>query len=545
MIKQLLLSGVFALCFSALFAQSAGTLFSIDAARRLTTLNPANGEAEVVSALAAYDGELLAYNQSSSLEEELFFLAYADASQSPRLLTLSLSTGAMLSDMPLSTRPRFLKYHCLDERLYALDEDNALLSIDPLSAQAELVGTLGFSVVDAATAALDPYGNRLYLISSDNRLLVLDTETAAIVDAQQLPQGMELSSLEYNCEDGFLYGLLGDGARLIRLNAETGILASLSANDLAPNGYLTGDRSLNLENGTYTFPGRDAENTLRLFTLSLADGDILFQPALSEEQPYLALSYANRCIAEAAFAVEGGCTGAAVPVQNASKARTYLWDFGDPASPSNNSTAASPVHVYSAPGTYLITLIASTCDSRDTASQQITISPRPENPFDEFFELCPNDTLVLDATVEGADAYLWQDTSAAPTLTVEDAGLYSVSITIGACTQAFTANVIDSDCPCFTELPNAFTPNGDGINDFFGLLFSSRCDIGDFRLRIFNRWGEEVFASTDYELGWDGNAKDKPLPADIYFYQVQYTVRDAATEMTRSFSRSGDVALIR
>jgi gliding motility-associated-like protein len=545
MTKQLLLIGTFFLSLTTLNSQTAGALYLIDDSRRLALIDPANGEVETLSAQPVFDGEILPQCQAADLEGARFFLAYTDAAQTPRLLTLDLATGAVVSDSPLSAQPRFLKYHCLDETLYALDAGGNLWQLDPLGGQPASLGMLAFEVTDAAAAALDPYGDRLFFVDADNRLVVLDAATAEITAAFTLPAELELSSLAYNCEDDFLYGLMGDGARLVRLNVETGIPAGLSATDVAPNGYQRGDRSLNLENGTFTFAGRDAGNILRLYTLALADGAVLFQPAIDAPQPYFAFSYANRCVAEAAFTMEGGCTGESIAVENASKARTYLWDFGDPESPFNNSTAASPTHIYSAPGTYTVTLIASVCDAHDTTFQQVVIDQRPEDPFEDMIELCPNDTLVLDATIEGAMAYLWQDSTTAPTLAVDQAGRYEVTITVGACNAVFAANVIDSDCPCFTDLPNAFTPNGDGLNDFFGLLFSERCDIGEYRLRVFNRWGQEVFASTNHEEGWDGNADGQPAPSDTYFYQVQYSVRDAATEMTRNISRSGDVSLLR
>ena len=75
-------------------------------------------------------------------------------------------------------------------------------------------------------------------------------------------------------------------------------------------------------------------------------------------------------------------------------------------------------------------------------------------------------------------------------------------------------------------LPNAFTPNGDGLNDeFIGVGLTDY--LADFRLDIFNRFGDLIFSSQDVQVGWDGGN----APAGMYVYKVclLYT-SDAADE---------------
>jgi gliding motility-associated-like protein len=70
-------------------------------------------------------------------------------------------------------------------------------------------------------------------------------------------------------------------------------------------------------------------------------------------------------------------------------------------------------------------------------------------------------------------------------------------------------------------IPSAFTPNGDGINDFFGVKAEG---IKKFKLEIFNRWGEVVFQSEDISSLWDGTFQGEKIKnTDVYVYQVKAT----------------------
>jgi len=68
------------------------------------------------------------------------------------------------------------------------------------------------------------------------------------------------------------------------------------------------------------------------------------------------------------------------------------------------------------------------------------------------------------------------------------------------------------------DIPNAFTPNGDGINDTWGIPYLNlykNCDV-----RIFNRFGQLIFHSTGYNKTWDGTFKGEPIPAGVYCYVI-------------------------
>jgi gliding motility-associated-like protein len=70
-------------------------------------------------------------------------------------------------------------------------------------------------------------------------------------------------------------------------------------------------------------------------------------------------------------------------------------------------------------------------------------------------------------------------------------------------------------------LPTGFSPNGDGRNDVFGILGSGKYSR-EFELRIWNRWGQEVYRSTDPTMGWDGNFNGAQAQTGVYAYYITY-----------------------
>jgi gliding motility-associated-like protein len=109
----------------------------------------------------------------------------------------------------------------------------------------------------------------------------------------------------------------------------------------------------------------------------------------------------------------------------------------------------------------------------------------------------------------------------------------------GICAKKLTRRIeagLQSD-----QFPNAFTPNGDGSNDVFAPIFG--CGVSSMRLRVFNRWGQKVFETTDPARGWDGRYEGADLPSEVYVWTLDYTV-DTAGNQT-SLVQRGSLTLIR
>lgn len=89
------------------------------------------------------------------------------------------------------------------------------------------------------------------------------------------------------------------------------------------------------------------------------------------------------------------------------------------------------------------------------------------------------------------------------------------------------------------EMPNAFSPNGDGINDIYKAKENHK-SIVDFKAYIFNRWGQKLYEWTDIDDGWDGTYNGKPVKAGVYFVLVKAKGADG-----REYNIKRDVNVLR
>ena len=132
--------------------------------------------------------------------------------------------------------------------------------------------------------------------------------------------------------------------------------------------------------------------------------------------------------------------------------------------------------------------------------------------------------------------------------TFHDAGDYIAKLRVynANCANidtAFNVKTLDS----FLEVPNVFTPNGDGINDEFRVAFKS---IKEFHIWIYNRWGRLVYSSDDPGKGWDGNINGRPASVGTYYYVINAYGYDYYTQGRYKgkpihYKLSGDCNLLR
>ncbi|HMN32788.1 MAG TPA: gliding motility-associated C-terminal domain-containing protein [Chitinophagaceae bacterium] len=145
----------------------------------------------------------------------------------------------------------------------------------------------------------------------------------------------------------------------------------------------------------------------------------------------------------------------------------------------------------------------------------------------------------------GAPFYYWTPTtyltysqSNSPIATPLEDITYTVTgvSILQGCPQTASVNikVVQPD----VVLPNAFTPNGDGVNDIFRVVGRNFINLQEFK--IFNRWGVELFSTSDINKGWDGTYKGVPQDPGVYFYQIRVAYPNGKTQNLK-----GDVTLIR
>ncbi|HET6991272.1 MAG TPA: PKD domain-containing protein, partial [Bacteroidia bacterium] len=230
----------------------------------------------------------------------------------------------------------------------------------------------------------------------------------------------------------------------------------------------------------------------------------------------------------------------------------WLWNFGD----GDTSTFQSPTHTYQNAGNYTVTLtIISTggCTGTITLTNYVTVDPDPVAGF----SASPQPTNILEATITftdqstGATSWQWNfgdignstSTLQNPVFQFPDTGCYLVQQVVtdaNSCTDTATAFVcIDPDWAIY--VPNAFTPNGDGINDVF-MPLGVGIQEDHYEFWIFDRWGNLIFYTDDFHKGWDGIVKGGAQIAQIDTYVWKIRCRDV---LGGSHKYIGKVSLIK
>jgi gliding motility-associated-like protein len=147
------------------------------------------------------------------------------------------------------------------------------------------------------------------------------------------------------------------------------------------------------------------------------------------------------------------------------------------------------------------------------------LSYKPSIPVDLGNDtiLCGN-MITLSVHVPGG-TYVWQDGSKDSIYVVTLPGEYSVLVGYDGCVNSDSIKI--GECPVLIWFPNAFTPNGDGLNDTFHPIGNG---IEKFSMQIFNRWGTMVFETSSPETGWDGTYKGSLCPEETYVFKASYEI---------------------
>lgn len=185
---------------------------------------------------------------------------------------------------------------------------------------------------------------------------------------------------------------------------------------------------------------------------------------------------------------------------------TYQWQNG----------ATSPTFLVNTAGRYSVTADINGCKARDTID--ITYQFSPHFSLGPNLLICPN--MQFSLTPDHVDGnLLWQDGSTGNRFIVRQEGVYYLQ------QQNFCGSLTDtvtvSRGLCKLLVPTVFTPNGDGVNDVFAGRFGE--DINNYRLQVYNRWGQKVFETTTLSKGWDGTMNGKLQPAGAFAYLITYT----------------------
>jgi gliding motility-associated-like protein len=220
-------------------------------------------------------------------------------------------------------------------------------------------------------------------------------------------------------------------------------------------------------------------------------------------------------------------------------ATSYAWD---------GNTAAASIQVPA--GTYSATVTVNGCQGTDV----ITIGLLPvlgQLVIKDSFLVCIGDTVKLDATTAEATSYHWTSTTGlnetTPIVYIEadtahPDGMYYVDVSNSCGALGDTIQIVFQACDCKMVMGNAFSPNGDGKNETYGPNFLCR-EPKALTMRIYNRWGQTVFETSDLVGRWDGTFKGEAQPDGVYTYTIEFTGIERHKEKT--FKMVGAVTLLR
>jgi gliding motility-associated-like protein len=218
---------------------------------------------------------------------------------------------------------------------------------------------------------------------------------------------------------------------------------------------------------------------------------------------------------------------------------SWSWNFGDSISGLNNlSTLQNPAHIYTTSGTFNITLSVITkngCSGSYTYQNMITVYPSPVAQFTSD----PVSSDILNPIIHfidhsiGAVYWNWNfndpvigDSNVSilefPVHYFSNPGYYNVSLLVTnqyGCIDSTQSQIIID--PVFTfYAPNAFAPSANGDNKYF-YPKGQGWDLNNYEFLIFNRWGGQIFETTNYAIQWNGRTIDGELaPQDVYVWMV-------------------------
>ena len=217
-----------------------------------------------------------------------------------------------------------------------------------------------------------------------------------------------------------------------------------------------------------------------------------------------------------------------------------LWDLGN----SDSIAKENPlVYAYNTDGVFTITERAyyRVCPNTYT-TRKVTVLPQPKINLGSDATICKgSESLSISDNINGNDplaSWIWSTGETASSIVVVEPGVYSSTVKVHGCYASASVTVSND---CYINIPNGFTPNGDGFNDYFypHQLLSS--GLTGYKLSVFNRWGVKVFETNSLNgRGWDGKMNDIPQPEGVYVYLIEATFKDGQQER-----HQGNVTLLR
>jgi gliding motility-associated-like protein len=289
------------------------------------------------------------------------------------------------------------------------------------------------------------------------------------------------------------------------------------------------------------------------FTLTLqrgSDGNTILNEC-GEETPagsFINFSVMDTVNADFTYNINYGCSQDVVnyfhPGNNS--VNKWIWTLDE----NQTSSQQNPVGYYSIFNTKNIQCIVSNGFCSDTSKRSVVLENYLKADFTVFEDNCPNEPVPITNTSIGKiTQYNWSFGDGDNGVGLNPVHVYRTPG--GAVTFTITLTVVDSldaskpqtknkSLPsCILAVPNAFTPNSDGHNDFLYPLNAVKAQHLEFS--VYNRWGQLMYRTTNWKNGWDGRFNGQLQATGAYVWMLRYVDRDTQKQIFRK----GTAILIR
>lgn len=208
---------------------------------------------------------------------------------------------------------------------------------------------------------------------------------------------------------------------------------------------------------------------------------------------------------------------------------SWRWSTGD----------TSPITYITTDSIIMVKASQNGCAFEDTAV--ISYIDIPDFGWTRDTFVCERQELKL-STFAVNSTYRWEPLgTTGPTVGITDTGMYWIYVTNVCGTRTDSVTIWSKNCDCITHVPDAFSPNLDGINE--GFRPHINCIVRDIRFKVYNRWGELIYESLSEEDFWDGTYSGKAVPAGVYLWTLDYV--GAEGDIIKLNHLAGTVHIIR
>jgi len=380
------------------FSQESGQIFGLnftDSSLRLATVNPENGDVEVISETEMSGDEFGSGNSDiNPIDGYYHYVRFG------QIITADLNTGEVVYDPSLFCETQAISpvqgisniaYNWIDSTLYGLvhyDEELSFAKVDFISGEITIIsdGPISSDQYYSGVSDIDPIGGRYFYLRT-NRIITIDIETGEVLDNEPMfnPNDavLPITNIAYDWLSDVVYGLNFVGSewdnngnetasaqlRLAAINPTTGFVAVLSEAPLSPDEFSNGVSDIDPVNQKYYYIRAN-----RIYSVDIVTGELSISSSLSN--PNNAISpitnigvFKDKDSQPAPIAnFEDHSNENEFWFKNVSEyAREVFWDFGD----GETSEKRHPEHSYQEPGTYEVTLTVTSLSGEEHSYTKI------------------------------------------------------------------------------------------------------------------------------------------------------------------------------